>query len=556
MKEIRKIAFLHRTDVRLVLLFSILLFLGMGVGLLIAQKVIKKDFHRFMAQQIDSAGVMAENAFRQVGQTGFLFIDQISRDFALNHAVDNLDTAAIKTAMDRLATDSNTDSMILLTPQGEILYHSEDPNQVGQSRIQQHLIKLAVLEGKTDISIYQEMNNFLIYSSGLIRQTGRDGEIKAIVLAGYAVSDQIIHLISENSKIGITMIRRRAIIASTFNRDGLLLQNIPMQWAEYQMLLAQKDPRSIITFNNKRYFAAANRLVLMDPTQEGSILYTLPTETLELIHTRLSREFIIIFSLVFIAGSLLCCFFAHHLLIPLHKLLKFTSSEGHHSDATLLVDRKDEVGVLAECFCGLIGDIKEQNLTLVERVKERTVDLVKAKEELQNQANRDYLTNLYNRRYFNEVAQDLFNVAKREEKHFPVIMLDIDKFKRINDTHGHGVGDKVIKSLSSLLVKHVRNSDIVSRFGGEEFALLLPFTDKKGASVIAEKLRAAVEKQNIHINDSIIKYTISLGIDYIDIEKDKHISEALDRADAALYRAKESGRNRVVSNYENNHIVG
>jgi diguanylate cyclase (GGDEF)-like protein len=110
------------------------------------------------------------------------------------------------------------------------------------------------------------------------------------------------------------------------------------------------------------------------------------------------------------------------------------------------------------------------------------------------------------------------------------------------------VGDKVIKSLSSLLVKHVRNSDIVSRFGGEEFALLLPFTDKNGAGVIAEKLRAAVEKQNININDSNIKYTISLGIDYIDIEKDKHISEALDRADAALYRAKEAGRNRVVAN--------
>lgn len=548
MKEIRKITFHHRTDVRLVLLFSTLLFLGMGVGFLIAQKVINKEFHRFMAQQIDSAGVMAENAFRQVGQTGFLFVDHISRDVALNHAVDNQDKAAIKTAMDRLATDSNTDSMILLTPQGEILYHSEDPGQVGKSRIQQHLIKLAVLEGKTDISIYQEMDNFLIYSSGLIRKTGRDGEIKAIILAGYAVSDQMIHLISENSKIGITMIRRRAIIASTFNRDGLMLQNIPMQWAEYQMLLAQKDYRSIITFNNTRYFAAANRLELMDPMQEGSILYTLPTETLELINTRLSREFLIIFSLVFVTGSLLCCFFAHHLLIPLHKLLKLTSSNGHHSDATLLVDRKDEVGALAECFCGLIGDIKEQNITLEERVKERTVALVKAKEDIQEQANRDYLTSLYNRRYFNEIAQNFLNVAKREEKNYSVIMLDIDKFKRINDTYGHGVGDKVIKSLSSVLVENVRNSDVVSRFGGEEFAILFPFTNKEGAYVIAEKLRAVVEKQNINIDDSNIKYTISLGVDCIDIEKDKHISEALDRADAALYRAKEAGRNRVVVN--------
>ena len=127
-------------------------------------------------------------------------------------------------------------------------------------------------------------------------------------------------------------------------------------------------------------------------------------------------------------------------------------------------------------------------------------------------------------------------------------MLDIDKFKVINDTYGHGVGDKVIKSLASLLVRHTRNSDIVSRFGGDEFAILLPFTDKNGAQSITEKLRLLTEKQNINIDGSIIKFTISLGVDYINIENDRQISEALDRADAALYRAKETGRNQTAAN--------
>ena len=175
-------------------------------------------------------------------------------------------------------------------------------------------------------------------------------------------------------------------------------------------------------------------------------------------------------------------------------------------------------------------------------------ELEEAKQQLKEQANRDYLTGLYNRRYFNEIAQDLINISKRERKPFSVIILDIDKFKSINDTYGHGIGDDVIKMLSQLLIESTRESDIVSRFGGEEFALLLPFTDKNGAFKIAEKLRMTVENKRINIgNGKIIRFTISLGVDCI-LNTDENISQSLDRADEALYVAKESGRNKVVVN--------
>ena len=135
-----------------------------------------------------------------------------------------------------------------------------------------------------------------------------------------------------------------------------------------------------------------------------------------------------------------------------------------------------------------------------------------------------------------------------EKESFSVIMLDIDKFKNINDTYGHGVGDDVIKILSKILLETTRKSDIVSRFGGEEFALLLPFTDKDSAFIIAEKIRSTVQNKKIIINDGkIIQFTISLGVDLI-LNTDENIELSLNRADSALYIAKESGRNKVIIN--------
>ena len=137
-------------------------------------------------------------------------------------------------------------------------------------------------------------------------------------------------------------------------------------------------------------------------------------------------------------------------------------------------------------------------------------------------------------------------VAKRESNNFSVLMLDIDKFKGINDSYGHLIGDEVIKVLFAILIDNTRAADIVSRFGGEEFAILLPSTDSTGALAIAEKLRRVVENNTINIEIYNIKFTISIGISSTNYRDDNHISEALNRADKALYEAKENGRNRTV----------
>jgi len=173
-------------------------------------------------------------------------------------------------------------------------------------------------------------------------------------------------------------------------------------------------------------------------------------------------------------------------------------------------------------------------------------ELEEARKELEDQSNRDFLTGLYNRRYFNEISKSFMRIAWREKRFSAIISLDIDNFKRINDTYGHDVGDIVIKKLADIMRETVRKSDIISRFGGEEFIILLPFTDLQGAYKTAEKLRKNVQNNKLRLEDgTILQFSVSIGVDAI-LESDNSIEEALKRADNALYEAKRTGKNKVV----------
>lgn len=151
------------------------------------------------------------------------------------------------------------------------------------------------------------------------------------------------------------------------------------------------------------------------------------------------------------------------------------------------------------------------------------------------------MTNLYNRRSFYELATKMIQLAQRSNEDLYIIIFDIDNFKKINDTYGHDIGDKVIIALSKTVLKYIRRSDIAARWGGEEFVLLLPKTDKEGALIIAEKIRAKIEKLQI----AQISFTISMGVAAFKHTKDTDINVTIKKADEALYKAKTSGKNRV-----------
>lgn len=190
------------------------------------------------------------------------------------------------------------------------------------------------------------------------------------------------------------------------------------------------------------------------------------------------------------------------------------------------------------------------NTLLEERLKTTSRELDTIRKELERakqEANTDTLTGLSNRKAFNEALSEW--LAQPESiGTVSLLIADIDYFKRFNDSHGHLLGDKLLRFVSNSLKQCVRGQDMVARYGGEEFAIILPETPLTGAIAVAENIRAAIETQRLRRRDSqesVGSVTMSIGVACL--RADETADSFIQRADMALYRAKETGRNRVVS---------
>lgn len=163
-----------------------------------------------------------------------------------------------------------------------------------------------------------------------------------------------------------------------------------------------------------------------------------------------------------------------------------------------------------------------------------------------NHANRDFLTGLYNRRYFFEQMHQYFQKATREEEPFAIAMIDIDHFKKINDTYGHNTGDLAINTLADTLRANTSQNDIVARFGGEEFCIVIKNSTHHEALDILERLRKKVQSSAIvSEKGEEFHFTISIGVA---LEHEDTLEETIHQADSLLYNAKQNGRNQVVHN--------
>lgn len=200
---------------------------------------------------------------------------------------------------------------------------------------------------------------------------------------------------------------------------------------------------------------------------------------------------------------------------------------------------RDETGAV-QGACISIQDVSET--AMAQKMLEAAVEQNLSLEET---SQRDALTGLFNRRYFDEHIRLEMHRAQHYQWHFCLAMLDIDFFKKVNDTYGHDAGDEVLRSVAQTLLKQIRNSDILCRFGGEEFVLLLPKMDIKDGNNICERIVTEIRNTPIEIHDQqTIHITMSIGISRY--RAGINPNDLLKEADQALYASKQNGRNQFT----------
>lgn len=211
------------------------------------------------------------------------------------------------------------------------------------------------------------------------------------------------------------------------------------------------------------------------------------------------------------------------------------TAEHMYQNSTIipLIDTKGRV----EHVCLIVYDVTD---TAVNKIAQQ-----QAHRQLQDLSRIDHLTGLYNRGYWESRLIQEFKRFDRYHLASTLIMLDIDHFKRVNDTYGHTVGDDVIREVSRALRAQLRDLDIAGRYGGEEFGIILTGTNAAGATVFAERLRSTIEKMVVYSEGQTIKFTVSLGVSELNDSIVDHRSW-IERADQALYQSKEGGRNRFT----------
>ena len=209
----------------------------------------------------------------------------------------------------------------------------------------------------------------------------------------------------------------------------------------------------------------------------------------------------------------------------------------------IMQEANEELGRLNLSYAQMVLELKQAK----QNAEQLALELKMANDSLRELAFRDGLTGLYNHRYFQEVLESELERAQRYAHPLSLLLIDIDFFKKVNDSYGHPAGDQVLQEVSNTIVKLVRRCDIVARYGGEEFAVILPETSLTGARVLAQRIRRGIQQMKITCGEQTITVTISCGIACTENNHERPVTRntLIEHSDQALYRAKKNGRNRV-----------
>ncbi len=285
----------------------------------------------------------------------------------------------------------------------------------------------------------------------------------------------------------------------------------------------------------------------------GAVAVGISARSLDEKISTLTQQSIILASIALIIGVGLSLWLGRQITSSLRTLTEITNQM---TSGDLLVQiefsSKDEIGQLGDAFSQMAASIRKRETqlrdlaaSLEHTIDERTNELLRQNERLERIAVEDHLTGIYNRRHFFDLAEKEVERAKRYGNPLSVIILDADRFKKLNDAYGHLIGDQILINLVKLCEENIRSLDIIARYGGEEFVILMPEANQEDAQKTAERLRKLVAETSLISGGFDVTITISLGVATWENGKELDFNALLARADSALYQSKEAGRNRV-----------
>lgn len=400
------IPFYRKLKFKLIVLLTVVVLLIETIAAITVIRLTKDEFRHSMIESFHTSIAMAENFFSLVGRMGTNRGNHFVKDDNLG-ALLNTHERDLIPLIAHFKAESSADSIIFLNARGQIIVHSEKTGLYGKSLMSWKVVRKGILDQEDNISIVQDLNNLIIYSPTLI--FGEDGNsVRGMVLVGYAINDELISGMKKDTLTDITIVRRRGVMASTFNTQENRLIDIPVNYIVYQSLLANqgaaKPYSSEMRVNQTDYFISARKLALMDPGMEGSILLSYPQSELQSVISNLIQRFLLITGISILLIMVIGWRFAHQLLTPLRHLIENTKKfENTDSVESIQIEGKDEISVLSRRFNSLLHSIKEKNVelkihsnVLEKTVEKRTGELkmaVKAADAA-NQAKSDFLANM------------------------------------------------------------------------------------------------------------------------------------------------------------------
>ena len=534
----------HRITFRLIGLFGLLVLAGTLAGAYVSIQMARSEFFRVLERQFDSTSTLAENSLDIVGQMArawaFHFAEEADLPMRMKQG-----HALISQDVERMRQSAQCDTLIVLDKQGHIVHHSAFDEKGGESLMAWQIVRRAVNESRPSYAIIEESGNFIVYGSGIALRERQ----AYVVLVGFRISDQFVKKLLQDSHIGMTFVRRTAVMASSFNTAEHKLIDSPVPFLDYQTLLNNPHLTTDVAVNGEDYYAAVRRLRLLDPAMDGSLLLTYPVANLMAIVSRLQYQYLFLYMAGMLLFSLAAWRISTRTMRPLRRLAERMARLRRGDASPVAIEQHDEVGIIAASVNDLLSEL-ESRKEKIERhaeelevtVAQRTQELREANEALTRLATHDTLTGLPNRKRFNDRLHQAVALAHRAQANMALMFVDLDRFKWVNDTYGHAVGDELLKEASRRIQSCLREGDTVARLGGDEFTVILAQAGSHAdIEIVATRLLHELTSPFNLTGAAGTQISGSIGI-AVYPEHGESAAELLLHADHAMYNAKRAGR--------------